>query len=91
MKKFYFLFAVFSFSFFGAQIINFPDANFKAYLLSANATNNQIAYNTTGNTATAIDTNGNGEIEVSEAQAIKKLNLKNNTLITNISGIEKGV
>lgn len=71
---------------FNAQIVNIPDANFKAYLLNGNTTNNQIAFNTAG--ATIIDTNGNGQIEVSEAQAITRLNLKNNTLITNISGIE---
>lgn len=87
MKKNYFLIFVLLFSVFQAQIVNIPDANFKSYLLSGNTTNNQIAFNTAG-AATVIDTNGNGQIEVSEAQAITRLNLKNNTLITNISGIE---
>ncbi len=51
-----------------AQIITFSDANFKARLLSANPTN-QIAMDLS-NTYTTIDTNNNGEIEVSEAEAI---------------------
>lgn len=87
MKKIYLFVLILVFSAFQAQIVNIPDANFKSYLLSGNTTNNQIAYNTAG-AATIIDTNGNGQIEVSEAQAITRLNLKNNTLITNISGIE---
>lgn len=90
MKKSYFLILVLLFSAFQAQVVNIPDAAFKSYLLSGNTTNNQIAYNTAG-AATVIDTNGNGQIEVSEAQAITRLNLKNNTLITSISGIESFV
>lgn len=89
MKKLYLLFLFLIFSIFQAQIVNFADANFKAYLLTANTTNNQIAFNATG--ATIIDTNGNGQIELSEASAITRLNLKNNTLITNIGGIENFV
>lgn len=56
-----------------AQIITFSDANFKARLLSANSTN-QIAANLSS-TFTIIDTNHNGEIEVSEAEAISYLDI----------------
>ena len=71
-----------------AQIINFPDANFKAKLLAANSSNTIAssvsptfvepptyvywefsAYN-------SIDTNGDGEIQFSEAAAIKVLALR---------------
>ncbi len=51
-----------------AQIVNIPDANFKAKLLEADVTNN-IAGNL------KIDTNDNGEIEVSEATLITALNV----------------
>ncbi|REC53961.1 T9SS C-terminal target domain-containing protein [Chryseobacterium piscium] len=86
MKKIYLIMFLVMFIVCNAQIVNIPDANFKSYLLSGNTTNNQIAFNTAG--AMVIDANGNGEIEVSEAHAVTRLNLKNNTLITNISGIE---
>ncbi len=54
-------------SFLQAQIVNIPDPVFKAKLLSADATNN-IASDFFG--ANKIDTNNNGEIEVSEAANI---------------------
>lgn len=47
-----------------AQIVTIPDANFKAKLLAANP-NNTIASNNFANVT--IDTNGNNEIEVNEA------------------------
>jgi hypothetical protein len=83
-----------------SQTINFPDANLKAKLLSATASNgvatsqvstynmnsdswtpNQTPYNT------VIDTNGDGEIQVSEALLIKGL-LLNSANITDLTGIE---
>ena len=63
-----------------AQIVNIPDANFKAKLLEADVTNN-IAGNL------KIDTNDNGEIEVSEAVLITMLNLSNSS-ISNLTGIQ---
>lgn len=80
MKKIIYLLLLFS-AFANAQIINFPDANFKAKLLEASSTN-EIASadipDSNGQVAnyTTIDTNGDGEIEVSEALAIKYLNLQ---------------
>jgi hypothetical protein len=92
MRKLYFLvFLVFA-SYASGQIINIPDTNFKAKLLSANSSN-QIASTETPasggivNTYNVIDSNGDGEIQVSEAQSIKWLNI-NNSNLTNLSGIE---
>ncbi len=68
-----------------AQIVTIPDANFKAKLLSATTTN-YVATNTSGLSA-KIDTNNDGEIQVSEALVITDLNL-NNSSISNLSGIE---
>ena len=85
MKKLYFLlFLVFSFIA-NAQIVNIPNTNFKAKLLSASA-GNTIAKNLIGFT-TAIDTNGDGEIQVSEAQNILELRV-NESYISNLTGIE---
>jgi hypothetical protein len=85
MKKFYFLLlGLFVFSGVHAQIINFPDANFKAILLQANASN-QIAQNL----STAyfkIDANNNGEIEVSEAQQVFGLRF-GSASVTSLSGL----
>lgn len=98
MKKLYFLIVFFLFTLFvKAQIINFPDANFKAKLLQANASN-QIAssetpiYNSVTNTWSvssynSVDTNGDGEIQLIEAQAVKYLYLYNSN-ISNISGVD---
>lgn len=54
-----------------AQIISFIDANFKAKLLAA-STSNEIAKGSFGNNI-VIDTNANGEIEVSEALNVYEL------------------
>jgi len=56
-----------------AQIVNIPDANFKARLLQASPTQS-IAYNA-ALAPIKIDTNNNGEIEVSEALLVWKLNI----------------
>lgn len=93
MKKLYFLVVlVISFAT-QAQIINIPDANFKAKLLYASS-NYSIAsvqtpvlsypYVSSYNT---IDTNNNGEIEQNEAALIKYLWL-NNDDINDLTGIE---
>jgi hypothetical protein len=96
MKKLYFLVVlVMSFAT-QAQIVNIPDANFKAMLLSASPYN-YIASTENANQAASggyyvdnyysIDTNNDGEIQVNEAQAIKFLRIFN-TSITNLTGIE---
>ncbi len=58
------------------QIITIPDTNFKNKLLQASASNNIAGGN-------VIDTNANGQIEVSEAQLITYLNV----IISNISDL----
>lgn len=97
MKKLYtLLFLVYGFIT-NAQIVNIPDANFKAKLLSANASNQVTSmeipipdsiYNTwTVSSYHTIDINGDGEIQVSEAQAIKWLKV-NVSGISSLTGIE---
>ncbi len=73
-----------------AQVINFPDANFKARLLSANSAN-FVAYGPTG--WGKIDTNNNSQIEVSEAAVITRLSIsyqQNSGIgkIANLAGIQ---
>lgn len=93
MKKFLFLAILYS-GFIQAQIVNIPDANFKAKLLSANTTN-QIAMNSQFQYF-KIDANNDGEIQVSEASEVHLLNINNSFLpnpnaILTISGIESFV
>lgn len=67
-----------------AQIVNIPDPFFKGKLLQASPIN-EIAY-TTANNYNRIDTNNNGEIEVSEAALIKRLYVYSSS-ITSLEGI----
>ena len=80
-----------------AQIVYIPDANFKAKLLSASPTvyvgsTVNPDSSATPNVYTTIDVNGNGEIEVSEAQNIIYLKLNwvsgFGAKISNLQGIE---
>ncbi|WP_313805578.1 T9SS type A sorting domain-containing protein [Flavobacterium sp.] len=87
MKKFYFLVLLMFGFILNAQIVNIPDANLKETLLLANTSNNlwasvespvpNVGDNTwwTVSSHNVIDTNGDGEIQVSEAQAIKWLDI----------------
>lgn len=84
MKKIFYLLLLFT-GFANSQIVNIPDANFKAKLLSATTTN-YVATNSSG-LSVKIDTNDDGEIQVSEALVISNLNL-NNSSISSLSGIE---
>ncbi|MDN3677775.1 T9SS type A sorting domain-containing protein [Flavobacterium paronense] len=93
MKNFYtaFIFFVFT-TFLQAQVINFPDANFKAKLLLASP-NNWTAKNIS-NAYFKIDSNNDGEIEVSEALEVYYLDVRSNydgtgpNNITSLIGIE---
>ncbi|MBC7524257.1 MAG: T9SS type A sorting domain-containing protein, partial [Flavobacterium sp.] len=76
-----FLLPIFCFS----QIIIFPDPNLKAKLLSANTTNS-VAFNSL-NQNIKIDTNNDGEIQVSEALLVDQLYLLQAN-ISNMQGIE---
>lgn len=82
MKKLYFLFIVLVGSIsVSAQIINFPDPNFKAKLLQPN-----VAYDFGMEFPMTIDANNDGEIEVSEAQAVEGLGISNAN-ISDLTGI----
>lgn len=85
MKRYY-LFAtlLFTFCIGNSQIINIPDANFKAKLL-ASATE-AIAQGNSGNPI-IIDTNNDGEIQQSEALLVYSLSLSA-AGINNLTGIE---
>lgn len=67
-----------------AQIVNIPDANFKAKLLEASPSNT-IAQNSS-NQNIKIDINDDGEIQESEALLVRKLDVSN-ALISSLEGI----
>ncbi|MDN3675856.1 T9SS C-terminal target domain-containing protein [Flavobacterium paronense] len=86
MKKLYFfLTLVFTVVTGNAQIVTIPDANFKAKLLSATV-GNGIAADSAGNFI-AIDTNSDGEIQVSEALTVYRLDVSY-SYVSNLTGIE---
>lgn len=66
-----------------AQIINFPDANFKTKLLEA-STENSIAKNAFDE-AIKIDANNNGEIEINEAENVFRLDVNNQDPVTGLT------
>ncbi len=91
MKKFSLLLIIGLFLSFlksSSQVINFPDSNFKAKLLSANESN-YVAQNIFDafDEYSPIDLNNNGEIDVIEASIVTYLNVANAS-ITNMSGLE---
>jgi len=87
MKKLYFLVVAFClFTTTKAQIVNIPDATFKAKLLSADITN-QIAYDSSNNNI-KIDTNNDGEIQINEAITVYSLVVRISA-INDLTGIEK--
>jgi len=88
MKHLYLLICMMFCGILQSQIINFPDANFKAKLLQSNA-NNMIAYDSNENSI-ALDVNGNGEIEVAEVQNVYGLNIMN-AGIADLTGISSFV
>lgn len=102
MKKLYFFFFLTMGFLANAQIVNIPDANFKARLVATNgglwASTQTPFYNTVNETwegvtnSNIIDTNGDGEIQVSEAQAIKYLSVSSSSSplygIADLTGIE---
>ncbi len=93
MKKLYFTLAAFLFLVFAnAQIVNIPDPVFKAMLLGASSSN-EIAstqfssLDGSAGSYNSIDTNGDGEIQVSEASVIKYLDLTFSFYMNNLEGI----
>ena len=88
MKKFYFLgVSYFLICLVNAQVINFPDGNFKAKLLQASPSL-EIAKNSNG-TNIKIDTNNDSQIQVNEALAVYSLFVTNAKILQ--EGIDKGI
>lgn len=99
MKKLYFSLLTFLFFFIAnAQIVNIPNAVFKAKLLQASSGNGIASFQSpiynpdlqmtwTVPSSNKIDTNNDGEIQVSEALMVKCLNF-NECNLTNIIGLE---
>lgn len=83
--KLFFLFLLLSSLAVNAQIINIPDANFKAKLLSSSPSNT-IAKNLSGNYF-AIDANGDGEIQQSEAEQVGELEIVDNIASDSYQGL----
>lgn len=88
MKKLYLFLVIVLFGFIGnAQIVNIPDANFKAKLLSSDATPfNAFVFNF-ASLPFALDVNNDGEIQVSEALLVKQLNISHSA-ISDLTGIQ---
>lgn len=80
-KKLLFLLLLFA-GMVNAQVVNIPDPAFKAKLLAASATDpaNNIAKDFSDQWM-KIDANNDGEIQVSEAQAVKYLNITAQTIV----------
>ncbi|WP_162143035.1 DUF7619 domain-containing protein [Chryseobacterium gregarium] len=72
------------FSVFQAQIVNIPDPIFKAKLISSTATNG-IVINSSG-ASIKLDTNNDGEVQVSEALTVSKIDIYNSS-VTDLTGI----
>ncbi|WP_042723184.1 hypothetical protein, partial [Flavobacterium sp. B17] len=89
MRKIYLIISLIIFAVFQAQIVNIPDPIFKARLLSANTTNG-VASNSS-NQYMIIDTNGDQEIQISEALNVSKLFIPGQTgsMITDLTGINQ--
>ncbi|KPH12832.1 T9SS type A sorting domain-containing protein [Chryseobacterium sp. ERMR1:04] len=83
MKKIYLIIFMILFSVFKAQIVNIPDANLKTKLLAYGT-----AYNSLGNPVN-IDSNNDGEIQISETQSVFRITLNMpNSGINNFTGLE---
>ncbi|WP_264510015.1 T9SS type A sorting domain-containing protein [Flavobacterium sp. N1719] len=83
MKQKLLLSALFISLFSFGQIINFPDANLKAKLLSPNT----ASYYNPNYTSINLDSNGDGEIEVSETLLAERINIANSN-ISSLEGLE---
>ena len=84
MKKAIFLISLLICAVLNAQIVNIPDANFKAKLVSSSTTSS-CAYNA-NNALIKVDANDDGEIQVSEANQVFTLWLPSSN-IANLTGV----
>lgn len=88
LKTYYSIIGLLLFTSLNGQIISIPDSNFKSKLLASDSFNH-FAEDISGNSI-QIDSNNNGEIEVSEALNVYALNVSNNSLpnlISDLTGI----
>ncbi|PQA96948.1 hypothetical protein B0A69_02490 [Chryseobacterium shigense] len=84
MKKICFIIFMMVLSMFQAQIVNIPDAYLKSKLFAYGATSNS------GGTFITLDANGDGQIQVSEAAMVYKININNLTdAVTSLSGLNE--
>ncbi len=83
MKKLLFIAASLFYLYGSAQIVNIPDPNFKALLLSGNVTSDIDGF------TTPLDLNNDNQIQVSEAQAIYGIHLWQNSqyMVSDLTGI----
>jgi hypothetical protein len=85
MKKLFYILVLFT-GIANAQIVTIPDPNFKNILVNTNCVDtNPLYFDNVGDQS--VDTSGDGEIQLSEALAITKLALNNQSL-TSLNGIE---
>ncbi|WP_309642526.1 T9SS type A sorting domain-containing protein [Flavobacterium sp.] len=88
MKKLYIFLVIALIGFIGhAQIVNIPDANFKAKLLAADHTPLSAFAFGFDQQAFKLDVNNDGEIQVSEALLVMQLNI-DHSAISDLTGIE---
>lgn len=84
MKKIYLIICMMIISLFQAQIVNIPDAYLKSKLFTYGSTSNSAG------TYITLDANGDGEVQVSEAAAVYKINIYDLTdTVTSLSGLNE--
>ncbi|KMQ60254.1 hypothetical protein ACM46_18775 [Chryseobacterium angstadtii] len=84
MKKIYFIVCMMICCAFQAQIVNIPDPYLKSKLFTYGATSNA------GGTFITLDANGDGEVQVSEAAMVYKIDINNLTdAVTSLSGLNQ--
>lgn len=82
MKKIYLIICMIMLSVFHAQVLNIPDGYLKSKLLTYGSTSNSSGSYIT------LDANGDGEIQVSEAAVVYKINIFDlNDTVTSLSGL----
>ncbi|WP_295223025.1 T9SS type A sorting domain-containing protein [uncultured Chryseobacterium sp.] len=89
MKKNYLIILIFMIQGVSAQLVNIPDAHLKSKILSSSPSNT-VAKNLSGNYF-AVDANGDGEIQQSEASQVKSLNVSASSIasLTGITAFDK--
>ncbi|PZU82755.1 MAG: hypothetical protein DI529_13830, partial [Chryseobacterium sp.] len=73
-----------------SQNINFPDANFKEALLGTNQYNFVFCYDSSGNNILA-DQNGDGEIQLSEAAQVYRIDFRQISNYASLEGLNSFV